>query len=114
MDFFTGFALASGERLVSAHSKQQEQDQTDGLWVACRLGPWSYREQARECGRVSAKPALQRGAQGNSSREAAAGQVAAGFPFLGPGLSLIDPVCGEIRWLVLPQRASVGSKGWRM
>ena len=114
MDFLTGFALASGERLVSAHSKQQDQDQTDGLWMACRLGPWSYREQARERGRVSAKPALQWGAQGNSSREAAAGQVAAGFPFLGLGLSLIDPVYGEILWLVPPQRTSMGSKGWRM
>ena len=48
MDFLTGFVLASGERLVLAHSKQQEQDQTDRLWIACRLGPWLYR--ARECG----------------------------------------------------------------
>ena len=62
---------------------------------------------------LSAKPASQQGAQGNSSWEAAAGQVAAGFPFLGLGCSLIDPVYGEIPWLVLPQRTSVGQKDGR-
>lgn len=76
LDFSLGL-LASGKGWYQ-HTQQQEQDQTDGLWVTCRLGPWSYREQARECGQ-SVPPAL-RGAQETLHGEAAAGQVAAGFP----------------------------------
>lgn len=62
------------------------------------MGLWSRRERAKGSGWVSAKPARSCGAQGNgngkevhSSQEAAAGQLAAGFPSLGLGTSLIHP-----------------------
>lgn len=97
MDFFTGFALASGKGWYR-HTKQQEQDQTDGLWVACRLGPWSYRNrQGSGTSQCCCPPAA--GSTRKLFAEAAAGQVAAGFPSWAQVLVLLILSVG-IRWLV--------------